>query len=448
MSEFFKEDAVTGMAASGEWSGYGATERDKPLPRRQEDLSNALAAWRTNPLARRIVNLTKDHVWGKGLHPISKNRTIQKWIDSFWNHDLNLMDERWPKWIDALTMDGEVFPTFFQSEADGMTLCHALTSVQVEEIHWQPGDYEQLIEFGQRVSGDIALAWWPSILVAKPGVPCCWQYAVNQPVGVIRGDGDLTPTLPWLGYYSDWLEARVERNAALTKFYYDVSVENAADVPDAKTRYASPPGDGTVVVHSASETHQIIQPEIGADDAKADGYAIRLMIANGGNVPIHWLSEPGEGGSEATSNNMNDVSYRHYETRQDFVKRRIAQLTRFAYRRAVQAGAVRKFLDDEITISASDISREDNQKLAESANTLAQTFATMIEKGLDRDRRLVALIYRFAGEDLDEAEIAEIVARAERRADAEREATRNKGAPTPQTGANAGDAPADQGDNP
>ena len=74
-------------------------------------------------------------------------------------------------------------------------------------------------------------------------------------------------------------------------------------------------------------------------------------------------------------------------------------------------------LDPEIRASASDISREDNQKLAAAARDVASAFALMMQHGLDRDRSIARLIYRFAGEDLDEAELADIVARAERRAE-------------------------------
>ena len=63
---------------------------------------------------------------------------MQKWLDRFWDHPLNLMDERLPVWIDALTTDGEVFPTFHTNPADGMTYIRALASAQVEELAWQP----------------------------------------------------------------------------------------------------------------------------------------------------------------------------------------------------------------------------------------------------------------------------------------------------------------------
>jgi hypothetical protein len=393
-----------------------ANSRDKLPSIRQSDLANALLAWQSNPLARRIVNLTRDHVWGRGIRPLSKIKVVQHWLDRFWDHPLNLMDERIPIWIDALTTDGEVFPTFHTNPADGITYIRALSSSQVEDLTWQPNDYEQLTGIGQRSADSIDLIWWKTILTATPEQPAAWQYAVNRPLGVIRGDGDLTPALPWLASYSDWLDGRVKRNQVLTKFYYEVSVDGDPNqVADARTRYRTPPADGTVVVHSTAETHKVIQPDIGADDASADGYALRMMIATGGNIPLHWLSEPGQGNSEATSGNMNDVSYRFYQTRQSFVKRRIEHLCTYAYERAAAIGAIRRFDDPLIRASSSDISRDDNQKLAAAARDIAQAFSTMIGAGLDRDKNLVRLIYHFAGEDLDEQELAEIVARAEAR---------------------------------
>ena len=127
-----------------------------------------------------------------------------------------------------------------------------------------------------------------------------------------------------------------------------------------------------MVVHSAAEHHNVIQPRINADDAKADGYVLRTMIAVGGNVPLHWLAEAGEGNSEATSANMNEVSYRHYYSRQQFVARRIEHLCRYAHQRAAALGAAKPLLDPEIRASASDISREDNQKLAAAARDVGQ----------------------------------------------------------------------------
>src|SRR3990170_4322648 len=139
LRDFLGEDSQGKSTSRAGWaSTYDAT-KDRPWFQRHENLTDALAAWRTNPLARRIVNLTRDHVWGNGIRPTSRINAVQKWLDRFWNHELNNMGERWPVWIDALTTDGEVFPTFHQNEVDGMVFVRALAAVQVEGLKWRGG---------------------------------------------------------------------------------------------------------------------------------------------------------------------------------------------------------------------------------------------------------------------------------------------------------------------
>lgn len=401
LDEFFSEQ---------QWWTQPRATRDRDWHGRHEDLTNALQAWRTNPICRRIVNLTRDHVWGAGIYPTSKVRTVQRWLDEWWYHPLNDMPARIQTWIDALTLDGEIFPTFHTDPATGMTLIRALAASQVEEIRWRSNDYEQITAIGQRVPGQVDLVWWPSITEAQPDQSAAWHYAINRQVGTIRGEGDITPILPWLAYYSDWLAARVKRGNALSKFYYEVVMRNADEVPDARRRYAAPPEDGSVVVHSDAEEHRVQQPHIGADDARADGIAIRTMLAVGGNVPIHWLSEPGEGNSEATSNNMNDVSYRHYATRQGVIRRMIEHCARTAYYRAAALGAVRYFRDPQITTNRPDISKSDNEKLARAARDIAEAFATWRTAQID-DETITRIIFKFAGEDLSAEEVTRILRR-------------------------------------
>jgi len=114
---------------------------------------------------------------------------------------------------------------------------------------------------------------------------------------------------------------------------------------------------------------------------------------------------------------MNEVSYRFYETRRAFVSRRIVHLCNIAYRRAADAGAVRRFLDPAISTQVDDLRPSDNKGLAESAKTIADALAIMIREGLDQDERLVGLIYKFAGEDLTQKEIADAAYKYQRELD-------------------------------
>src|SRR4029450_9803579 len=130
-----------------------------------------------------------------------------KWLDKVWDHPLNLMDEGLPTRIEALPTDGEGFPTFHTNDAGGRTYGRALAAAQVDDLTWKPNDYEQLTGIGQQIPGQLDLIWWKTILTAQHNEPAAWQYAINRPLGAIRGDGDLSPALPWLAAYSEWLRA-------------------------------------------------------------------------------------------------------------------------------------------------------------------------------------------------------------------------------------------------
>lgn len=46
------------------------------------------------------------------------------------------------------------------------------------------------------------------------------HYAVNRPLGGLRGEGDLSPLLTWLRQYSAWLEDRVRLNKAVRSYLW------------------------------------------------------------------------------------------------------------------------------------------------------------------------------------------------------------------------------------
>jgi hypothetical protein len=236
------------------------------------------------------------------------------------------------------------------------------------------------------------------------------HFAVNRPIGATRGEGDLVPILPWLLRYKNWLEDRMKANKFKTRFYWDVGIDGQeTEIETARARYAHPPADGSIIVHSSKETWAAVRPQIQADDAEADGKAVRLMIAAGVGVPLHFLAE-GESATRATAAEMGDPTFRHYRRRQLFFRALLIEIAERAYDRAAQVGGVRPHTNDlRITASVPDIVARDNQLLAESARAIVEAFATMKAQGWIDDARAVRLAFKFAGEVLTEDEVREIV---------------------------------------
>jgi hypothetical protein len=116
---------------------------------------------------------------------------------------------------------------------------------------------------------------------------------------------------------------------------------------------------------------------------------------------------------------MEHSASRHLRRRQLTLKHIVTDLTHITYTRAYQIGKVRTLPDrDKISVTMADLDRQDNQDLAAAAKTVAASLATLT-RTLPRTRsqtlrhRLVSMIFRFAGEPLDEREIDAILAEVE-----------------------------------
>ena len=88
---------------------------------------------------------------------------------------------------------------------------------------------------------------------ADLSTPIMLHYAVNRPVGALRGESDLAPILPWLKRYCRWLEDRVRLNAGVRAFLWVVKAPARLRVELAE-RYRQPPEPGSVIIADEQET--------------------------------------------------------------------------------------------------------------------------------------------------------------------------------------------------
>src|SRR5258708_5849851 len=102
--------AVAALEDAGDaiFSGKSQLERDRFTADREEILRDALLAWRTNPLAKRIVSLTTQYVIGEGIKVESKHDPTNAFIHAWWTHRLNRMAVRLIEGCDELTRAGNL----------------------------------------------------------------------------------------------------------------------------------------------------------------------------------------------------------------------------------------------------------------------------------------------------------------------------------------------------
>jgi hypothetical protein len=396
--------------------------RDRHDYDRDEVLGDALEAWRINPLARRIVELTSQYVVGGGLSVSSKHVRTHKFLQEWWTHRLNRMEVRCFDWCDELTRSGELF-IVLSTDAAGMSYVRAIPAADILEIETSPNDIEQELVIWEKPVLDGSDRPGPAgVLAGKPWnvynelgdsqnpiggfEPVILHYAVNRPVGAKRGESDLAPLLRWLSRYAAWLEDRARLNRYRNTFIFWVKARfgsQAERLARQAELNANPPSPGSILVTDETEEWAVMSPKLESHEASEDGLAIKKMIAAGSANPLHFLAEP-ESATRTTAESAGGPTFRHYEQRQLYFKWMLHDLATVIVRRRKMVDRLIS-ADAELIVTGTDISARDNAALATAASVIVASMTTMRDRGLIDDAELLRIVYRFAGEVVDLEEL-------------------------------------------
>jgi hypothetical protein len=417
IAQFFGMAAVTPVPVGRPHDGLtlhpSGTPIDKPWHELSQEFADARTAWRNNPLARRLIGLISAYVVGNGITLTSNKRDLSRFLQQFWAH--NRLDLRIDEWCDELARSGELFPVLFTNPVTGISTVRAVPPSLIRTIDFDPDDYERERRY-MEVSVPGHEKWWTGLAgeqAADPATPLMLHYAVNRPVGAVRGESDLAPILPWLRRYNRWLEDRVRLNAALRAFLWVVHAP-ARLRTTLEERYRTPPEPGSLIIaEEDAETWQALTPQIGATDAAADGRALRWMIVAGG--PGTALLDIGEGedANLATGQAMAEQRRRFLRRRQAYLVYLLTDLSLHAYARyRLVLPTKSKVSWADITAITPDISPEDNASLATAARALTgsiEGMARILGNGPAFRTLALRLFIKFIGESIGEPEAQAIL---------------------------------------
>ena len=379
--------------------------RDVPFAEHLENLHDSVLAYRTNPLAFRLIETMVSYVLGGGVLLEAEDGQVMKFLREWWSHRQNRLNVRQFELGTELGLSGELFVTFHTNPFDGMTYIRTVPASLINDVEVDGEDRERELRFHedsgvQSVDGVTRTAsasgrstegrWWSSEEMR--------HYAINRVTGAVRGQGELVAVLPWLSRYKDWLTDRVLINRYKGAFLWDVTLEGAdrAAILARRAELAEAPKPGSILLHNERETWQAIQPAIGSSDVERDGHALRLMIAAGAGVPLHFLAE-GQDTNVATAREMARPTLRHYGRRQLVVGEMFEDIANEALRRSGRFGegpwGVRAVFED--------LSRRDTEESARATKAGAEGLAVAVERGWitnDEARELFNRFAEFTGE--------------------------------------------------
>lgn len=391
-----------------------ASDRDRFSYDRSEILDQSLEAWRTNPLARRIVELTSQYVVGGGISINCKKTQPAAFLAEFWNHRLNRMPVRVFEMCDELTRTGNLF-IMLSTDPAGMSYIRAIPASNIEAIESRENDIEQPLSF--KPKADISNldpspipAYDPTLDL--PTQPVMLHYAINRPAGAQWGEPDLAPLLRWLSRYSNWLEDRARLNRYRNAFLFVVQAKFASEAQRKArqtTLNANPPKPGSILVVDDTETWKALSPRLESGDAEKDGLAIKKMIAAGAGIPLHFLAEP-ESATRTTAEAAGGPTYRRFEQRQEYFLWMIHDILSVVLARR---GSLDQRLQGKIdfTVTGADISSSDNGALSQAAYYMIGILDDLRDRSLITNSEFLRLIYRFFGETVEADDMLEQAAK-------------------------------------
>jgi hypothetical protein len=391
------------------WYSFEGGPNDRDASEILQQYTDALEAWRKNPIAKRAIDLMTDFCLGDGFIPTAPG-SMGTWIDAWWNHPKNAMPLRMPELSDELGRAGDLFLTLHRNPADGMSYIRPVPKDRIIKIETRDNDWETEIAYIEAGGSYEQRRWLSPSHPASPETDAVMvHYAANRVVGALMGESDLATIIPWLLRYSRMVEDRVRLHWAARAFLWIVTVPTGK-VQAKKEQYRTAPEGGSVIIKDDSEEWTAVSPDLKSMDAQFDLRAVRQMIDAGTGMPPHWRGEPHDV-SLATATAMAKAATRHLRRRQLYLRHMAVDLCHVAYTRAHQIHRRRASPDaGKISIAIADIDRDDNRELAESARDLATALQNLTATVTNADTRqsptlrrlILQAVMKFAGEPLDD----------------------------------------------
>jgi hypothetical protein len=408
----FAASAVTerNVTQGVDWS---ALYRDRYSYDRERILSEALLAWRLNPLARRIVEIQTQYVTD-GIDFHCDDERAEQFLREFWNHPLNRIGAHLAEWSDELALTGNLFVSLTTDRA-GMSYLRVHPTDLIAEIETAANDVQQELSYVPKATASnpdpkAIPSYWAvardhranrKSTISNQKSPAMLHYAVNRLSGMLWGEPDLAPLLPWLARYANWLEDRMRLNRFRQAYLYVVKGQYASEaerVARQQQLLASPPQPGSILVTDASEEWGVISPMLDSTDANSDGLALKKFIAGGRGYPLHWLAEP-ESSTRTTAEAAGTPTFKGLESRQKMFLSMVKDILQVV----LQRSNVPTFQRAHVSVDAADISERDNAALALASTQVVASFGQLWAGGLIETDEYLRVVYRFAGEVLPSA---------------------------------------------
>jgi len=395
--------------------GWRTITRDKTrdlTPLTQERMQEiAFHLYDTNPVAHRILEMTKDFVVGEGITFKAANPEVQSILEIFWNDPVNAWDLKQGQRVLELGLFGEQFYPVAVNEIDGKVQMGYLDPCSVEDVIADKNNIEIIRKVISKSFGStpaksynvIHLDMDPQSKTYGRLVGDIFFFAINKVANARRGRSDLFSIADWIDGYDQFLFNRLERSHLMNVFLWDVTLEGY-DQKKIDTWLTSQglPKPGSLRAHNEKVTWNAVIPKLEAHDASEEAKLFRNQILGGAGLPPHWYAG-GEGITRATALEMSTPVIKRLKTRQRFFKHMLQFIFSFVIDQAIIHQKLPPDVDKKVSIFFPKLLEKDLHQASLGIKFILQALEIGLSKGWISDseaQRAYVSVMSQAGLDL------------------------------------------------
>jgi len=391
----FHESAQVGLRASVRdedergWRPLTGARTIRELPHhlRMRMLRATKYLYDSNPLARRIVEYTKNFVVGEGIYYRANDPRVKEVLDDFWYDEVNNWPIRQHERVLELCLYGEVFWPVSVNKRNGHVRLGYFDPFEVVDV--RVNESNCLIAEEVILSREIAGKQAYRIIHRdeNPRSPSygylvgeVFFFAVNRVSNTPRGTSDLLPLIDWIDAYDQFLFMRLDREMLINSVCWDVTLEGAdATQIEEYAKTAKPPTPGTVRFHNERVRWEVVAPKLESSDALQESRLLRGHILAGAGFPPHWFADPE--GVRAVAYEMGFPTEKMLVARQKFVKSMLEFVFNFVIDQAILARRLPRDVDRRFEVIFPEISVRDLERTSRALSNVVRALSEAKQQG-------------------------------------------------------------------
>ncbi|MBI2815461.1 MAG: hypothetical protein HYX72_00830 [Acidobacteria bacterium] len=351
----------------------------------------------TNPLARRIVELTKDFVIGEGVQIHASDPAVQRVLDDFWYDPANNMDMNLESFVREMAIFGEQIWYCATNPINGKVRLGYIDPYWIDAVEYatldglpgravtMPVTVQLKMDSGEtepRRLSVVAFDEDPSSQTYGQLKGECFYWAINKARAAHRGISDLFALADWLDGYDQMLFALMTQMDSLSRFIWDVTLSGMTgeQIQQWLKDNGTPPRPNSIRAHNEKVAWQAVAPPVQAADRSEGVRLIKNMNLGGAGFPEHWFAD-GASTNRATALVQGEPTLKMLTSRQRLVRNMLEQLLDFVVDRRIAAGVLPSRIDKSFQVVVPQLSVRDQEKAASALKSAADALTSFQSAG-------------------------------------------------------------------